>query len=97
MGEILQRRQRYCVRKIRELHTRAHCPFSLIPRSDFSIAITFISFVVDLADAERFPSAAKELHELITKQPLAGIPLLVLGNKNDLSQAVSIEDLQDRL
>lgn len=37
------------------------------------------SFVVDAADHEKFDAAKKELQDLISKPPLAGIPLLVLG------------------
>jgi len=35
-----------------------------------------------------FPPAKKELHELLSKPTLGGIPLLVLFNKNDLETAV---------
>lgn len=59
-----------------------------------SIFNTFIfSYVVDSADEEKFEQAKKELHDLISKPQLANIPLLVLGNKNDLEGAVSLEEL----
>jgi ADP-ribosylation factor-like protein 8 len=35
--------------------------------------------------------AAKELHALLTKPSLEGIPLLVLGNKNDLPGALDTQ------
>eukprot|EP01126_Amoeba_proteus_P024346 TRINITY_DN2453_c0_g1_i1.p1 TRINITY_DN2453_c0_g1~~TRINITY_DN2453_c0_g1_i1.p1 ORF type:complete len:153 (+),score=41.54 TRINITY_DN2453_c0_g1_i1:239-697(+) len=52
-----------------------------------------IVFVVDGADHEKFESARKELHDLISKPQLQTIPLLVLGNKNDLPECVSAKDL----
>ena len=42
-------------------------------------------------------SARLELAELLGKPSLQGIPLLVLGNKNDLPGALSTTDLIDRL
>lgn len=41
--------------------------------------------------------ARQELQELLSKPALAGIPLLVLGNKNDLPAALSTTELIDRL
>src|SRR3989338_7711414 len=40
-----------------------------------------IVYVVDSADHEKFETSKKELHDLLSKPPLAEIPLLVLGNK----------------
>lgn len=51
------------------------------------------SFVVDGADKEKFESARKELHDLISKPQLQGIPLLLLGNKNDLPDCVGLDQL----
>ena len=53
--------------------------------------VNAILFVVDAADHEKFEQARKELHDLIQKPPLAGIPLLVVGNKSDLDEAVKSE------
>ncbi|KAF8322497.1 P-loop containing nucleoside triphosphate hydrolase protein [Clavulina sp. PMI_390] len=52
-----------------------------------------IVFVVDSADRETFQTARFELHSLLDRAPLAGVPLLVLGNKNDLSGHATIEEL----
>ncbi|KAG2493315.1 hypothetical protein HYH03_008450 [Edaphochlamys debaryana] len=52
-----------------------------------------IVFVVDSADADSVPSAARELHSLLEKPSLKGIPLLVLGNKNDLPGAMGVPQL----
>jgi len=51
------------------------------------------SFVVDSVDKEKFDTVRFELHQLIGQQTLAGVPLLVLGNKNDLEGHVSVKDL----
>ena len=59
--------------------------------------VNAIVYVVDSADKEKFELSKKELHELLAKPPLAGIPLLVLGNKNDLPEAVTVEELIDTL
>jgi len=55
--------------------------------------VNAIVFVVDSADIDKFESAKKELQDLLIKPQLRGIPLLVLGNKNDLSESVSAEEL----
>jgi len=55
--------------------------------------VSSIVYVVDSADPEKFPTAKKELHDLLSKPSLDGIPLLVLGNKNDLAESVSADEL----
>mmetsp|Transcript_28455 Transcript_28455/g.71467 ORF Transcript_28455/g.71467 Transcript_28455/m.71467 type:complete len:182 (+) Transcript_28455:269-814(+) len=55
--------------------------------------VSAIVYVVDAADHEKFSVSAKELHELLSKPALEGIPLLVVGNKNDLSNAVGEKEL----
>ncbi|MBN3317762.1 ARL9 protein, partial [Atractosteus spatula] len=52
-------------------------------------------YVVDAADPDRFPLAKKHLHELIRKDSY--LPLVVLGNKQDLQGACSIMELHDAL
>ena len=56
-----------------------------------------ILFVVDAADHAKLESAKRELHDLVSRPTLRGIPLLVLGNKNDLSGALSAEELVDKM
>jgi ADP-ribosylation factor-like protein 8 len=53
------------------------------------------SFVVDAAAHELLEEAKKELHELVNKPQLNGVPLLVLGNKNDLPNALTAEKLAE--
>ncbi|KAG8910000.1 hypothetical protein FRC01_006604, partial [Tulasnella sp. 417] len=50
-----------------------------------------IIFVVDSTDTSKFESARFELHSLMDQ--LNGVPLLVLGNKNDLEGAVGVNEL----
>ncbi|KAJ8519019.1 hypothetical protein ONZ45_g3988 [Pleurotus djamor] len=52
-----------------------------------------ILFVVDSADPEKFNTARFELHQLLAQSTLIGVPLLVLGNKNDLEGHTSVKDL----
>mmetsp|Transcript_19383 Transcript_19383/g.31761 ORF Transcript_19383/g.31761 Transcript_19383/m.31761 type:complete len:186 (+) Transcript_19383:134-691(+) len=59
--------------------------------------VNAIIFVVDSVDKESFEQAKRELHELIGKAALTAIPLLVLGNKNDLPGAASTEELIEAL
>ena len=54
-------------------------------------------YVVDAADRDSVPISRSELHELLTKPSLSGIPLLVLGNKIDKSEALSKQALVDQL
>ena len=59
--------------------------------------VNAIVFCVDAADLEKIDAAKKELHDLMMKPALANIPLLVLGNKNDLSNALGVEALIEKL
>ncbi|KAF7314201.1 Nucleoside triphosphate hydrolase protein [Mycena kentingensis (nom. inval.)] len=52
-----------------------------------------IVFIVDSADPEKFNTARFELHQLLSQPALGGVPLLVLGNKNDLEASVPVKDL----
>lgn len=66
-------------------------------RANF-LCISFpIRFVVDAADRDSVPIAKSELHDLLSKPSLKGIPLLVLGNKIDKSEALSKQALVDQL
>lgn len=56
-----------------------------------------IVYVVDAADIDSLESASRELASLCEKPSLRGIPLLVLGNKNDLAGALGTQQLLDRM
>lgn len=51
--------------------------------------VSAVVFVIDAADEERFETARVELHEILSRDALAGIPVLVLANKSDLPGAVT--------
>ncbi|KAF7726197.1 ADP-ribosylation factor-like protein 8B [Apophysomyces ossiformis] len=59
--------------------------------------VNAIVFVVDAADHDKLEAAQTELKNLLDKPQLANIPVLVLGNKNDLSDALTAEQLIDVL
>lgn len=54
-------------------------------------------YVVDAADKAAIPVAKEELHALLEKPVLDGIPLLVLGNKSDLPNKMSVDELIEAL
>lgn len=56
-----------------------------------------IVFVVDSADHDALPVARDELHMLLSSSALQGIPLLILGNKSDLKEKLSVDDLIEQL
>ena len=56
-----------------------------------------VRFIVDAADLEALPIARDELHALLQKSELDGIPLLVLGNKSDLPNKLSVDELIDAM
>ena len=59
--------------------------------------VNAVVYVVDAADLDNMDIAKGELHDLLSKPTLAGIPLLVLGNKSDLPTALKETELSDRL
>ena len=48
---------------------------------------------MDASEKESIDVARQQLHELLSWDTLAGIPLLVLGNKNDLKDCLNEEEL----
>lgn len=57
------------------------------------LIFAFQRYIVDAADREAVPIASEELHALLDKPSLAKIPLLVLGNKTDLPEKLSVDEL----
>ncbi|KAL8958112.1 MAG: hypothetical protein Q9193_004768 [Seirophora villosa] len=56
-----------------------------------------LSYIVDAADKKALPIAREELHALLDKPVLDGIPLLVLGNKSDLPEKLSVDEMIEAL
>jgi ADP-ribosylation factor-like protein 8 len=52
---------------------------------------------VDAADHDKLEAAKSELKALLDRPQLVHIPLLILGNKNDLEGALTAEQLIDIL
>lgn len=59
--------------------------------------LTMYSFVVDSADHEAIVVAKEELHMLLQKPSVAGIPVLVVGNKSDLPSHMTSDELIHQL
>ncbi|KAL1844249.1 hypothetical protein VTJ49DRAFT_2306 [Mycothermus thermophilus] len=59
--------------------------------------VNAIVFIVDIADLDLLPVARDELHLLMSQPTLDGIPLLVLGNKSDLPNRITVDELIDVL
>ena len=56
---------------------------------DFSVSADACVFIVDAVDRARFGEARDELHSFLDLPELAGVPVLVLLNKIDISTAAS--------
>ncbi|KAG8197931.1 hypothetical protein JTE90_020309 [Oedothorax gibbosus] len=54
-------------------------------------------YVIDSADRKRFEETGVELAELLAEEKLAGVPLLVFANKQDLLNAAPASELADGL
>ncbi|KAK3300471.1 P-loop containing nucleoside triphosphate hydrolase protein [Chaetomium fimeti] len=59
--------------------------------------VNAIVFIVDIADLNLLPVARDGLHSLMSQPALEGIPLLVLGNKSDLPNKLSVDELIDAM
>ncbi|MBN3303512.1 ADP-ribosylation factor-like protein 11 [Amia ocellicauda] len=54
-------------------------------------------FVVDGADASRLDEAKKALKQVLNDENMNKVPLLVLANKKDLPNSLTIQDISNRL
>ncbi|KZV19209.1 pentatricopeptide repeat-containing protein chloroplastic [Dorcoceras hygrometricum] len=70
---------------------------SAIVYTIYSIFSFLYIYVVDAADQDNIVISKRELHDLLSKQSLSGIPLLVVGNKTDKPQVVSKQELTDQM
>ena len=64
---------------------------------DYFPAVDGILFLVDSADAKRFPEAKEELDSVLNTPELANIPIAILANKIDKNGAVSEEEIRKSL
>ncbi|KAL4646845.1 ADP-ribosylation factor-like protein 4A-like [Arapaima gigas] len=56
-----------------------------------------IVFVVDSVDAERMEEAKTELHKITRLSENQGVPVLVVANKQDLRNSLTVEQIKDML
>uniref|UniRef100_A0AAZ3SHM7 ADP-ribosylation factor-like 8A n=1 Tax=Oncorhynchus tshawytscha TaxID=74940 RepID=A0AAZ3SHM7_ONCTS len=59
--------------------------------------VSAIVYMVDAADPEKIEASKNELHNLLDKPQLQGIPVLVLGNKRDITGALDEKELIERM
>lgn len=59
--------------------------------------IAGLVFVVDSADVNRMDEARSCLHSLVRDPSLAGVPIVVVANKQDLLGALSVDEVEKRL
>ena len=50
----------------------------------YCLGVNAMVYIVDAADHDKIEASKNELHNLLEKPQLVGIPILVLGNKRDL-------------
>ncbi|VDL14067.1 unnamed protein product [Hymenolepis diminuta] len=80
--------------------TKGKVSIKVICGSDIVVeSMPFFSFrfMVDASDRDKLDAARNELHTLMDKTQLAGIPVLVLGNKRDLPGALTEVELIEAL
>ncbi|CAO3703017.1 unnamed protein product [Rhizopus stolonifer] len=56
-----------------------------------------IKFAVDSSNRDRILEARNELHRLLKEDELGGLPLLIIGNKQDLPNVMDIDEIIKRL
>jgi signal recognition particle receptor subunit beta len=78
-----------CLAPLSLLFSSSLFPFPLVP-SHFRCIFTF-------NHRERTEEAKEELHKLLGEAELAGIPVLIFANKQDLSNSLSLAQLTDQL
>ncbi|KZT42645.1 P-loop containing nucleoside triphosphate hydrolase protein [Sistotremastrum suecicum HHB10207 ss-3] len=59
----------------------------------YCAGVDAVVFVVDSHDRAKLETAQFELHSLLQQGSLTGVPLLVLGNKNDLAGHATVDEL----
>ncbi|CAD7684941.1 unnamed protein product [Nyctereutes procyonoides] len=59
--------------------------------------VNAIVYMIDAADREKIEASRNELHNLLDKPQLQGIPVLVLGNKRDLPNALDEKQLIEKI
>lgn len=78
--------------------TLLHCVFVQRPLyRHYYQGTDVIIFVIDSNDHERLPECKDELHRFLTEEELKDTVLLVLANKQDLPNAMSVSEIAEKL
>jgi len=56
-----------------------------------------IVFVVDSNDRERIGEAGEQLHRMANEEELKNLPILIFGNKQDLPNAMPLDEIKEKL
>ena len=64
---------------------------------DYFPNVNAILFLIDSVDTKRFNEVKTELEKILKSPELINIPIALLGNKIDMSGAVSIDELKEAL
>ncbi|XP_058505405.1 ADP-ribosylation factor-like protein 14 [Solea solea] len=56
-----------------------------------------VVFVVDSADQERLGEARRELEKTLASEPLSGLPLILIANKQDVHGALTATEMKDKI
>ena len=64
---------------------------------DYFPNVNAILFLIDSVDTKRFNEVKTELENILKSPELINIPIALLGNKIDMSGAVSIDELKEAL
>lgn len=64
---------------------------------DYYAKVDGVVFLVDALDRERFLESKSELDGLLSDESLAAVPFLILGNKIDVPEAASEDELRSEL
>ena len=54
-------------------------------------------YLIDSSDRERLNEAAEEFHKVINDENMFAVPVVIIANKQDLPNAISCEELVQRL
>eukprot|EP00933_Yihiella_yeosuensis_P019068 TRINITY_DN15492_c0_g2_i3.p1 TRINITY_DN15492_c0_g2~~TRINITY_DN15492_c0_g2_i3.p1 ORF type:complete len:181 (+),score=50.68 TRINITY_DN15492_c0_g2_i3:102-644(+) len=65
--------------------------------SNYFEASDALVYVIDSSDRRRLEESGEELRELIAEDKLAGVPLLIFANKQDLLQATPADEIVECL
>lgn len=60
--------------------------------NDYFDGVDGIVFLVDAAEPERFPEVKVELNNLLNDNTLSNVPIVIMGNKVDMTQRAVSED-----